>query len=130
LGPQGPWCAMKKLLHALFGAAIALAVTASAAPAQTGAAEIIGEVVDLAGAPVPHATLTVTNVGTKNERRLTADDRGRFMATGLVPGEDHLTAEAPGLAPRRQEELVLAPNQRVTVPLALRRAAMPETLTV
>ena len=54
---------MKKLLHGLFGAAIALMVAASAARAQTGAAEIIGAVVDLAGAPVPHATLTVTNVG-------------------------------------------------------------------
>ena len=118
---------MKKLLHVLFGAGIALAVTVSAARAQTGAAEIIGDVVDLAGAPVPHATLTVTNVGTKNERRLTADDQGRFMVTALVPGEYQITAEAPGFAPRRQEELVLVPNQRATVPLALRRAAMRET---
>ena len=121
---------MKKLLHVLFGAGIALAVTVSAARGQTGAAEIIGDVVDLAGVPVPHAALTVTNVGTKNERRLTADDHGRFMVTALVPGEYQITAEAPGFAPRRQEELVLVPNQRATVPLALRRAAMPETLTV
>ena len=121
---------MTKLLYASIGAAIVLAMTATAARAQTGAAEIVGDVVELTGAPVPHATLTITNVGTKNERRLTADDRGRFMATGLVPGEYHVTAEAAGFAPRRQEELVLAPNQRVSVPLALRRAALPETLTV
>jgi Carboxypeptidase regulatory-like domain len=121
---------MNKLLHALPGAVIVLAVTASAARAQTGAAEIVGDVIDLSGAPVPRAALTVTNVGTKNERRLTADDRGRFMTTGLVPGAYHVTAKAQGFAPRRQEDLVLAPNQRATVRLALRRAAMPETLTV
>ena len=84
----------------------------------------------LAGAPVPHATLAVTEVATNNERRLTADDRGRFMVTGLVPGEYRVTAQAPGFAPRRQEDLMLAPNERATVQLALRRALIPETLTV
>jgi len=122
--------AMTKLLSVLACCGTVLAITASVAGAQTGAAEVMGDVVDLAGAAVPHAMVTVTNIETKNERRLTADDRGRFIATGLVPGEYDVTAEAPGFAPRRQEELVLAPNQRVTVQLALRRAAMPETLTV
>jgi hypothetical protein len=121
---------MTKLPRALLGTLIAFAVTISAAHAQTDAAEIVGDVVDLDGAPVPRAALIVTSVETTNERRLTADDRGRFMTTGLVPGEYHVTAAAPGFAPRRQEELVLAPNQRATVQLVLRRAAIPETLTV
>jgi hypothetical protein len=121
---------MKKHLHALLGAAIVIVVTTSAAHSQTGGAEIVGEVIDVGGSPVPHAALTITNVGTNNERHMTADDRGRFLTTGLVPGEYSVTADAQGFAPRRQEDLVLAPNQRATVQLALRHAALAETLTV
>jgi hypothetical protein len=121
---------MKKHLQALLGAVTIVAATTSVVRAQSGAAEIVGDVVDLAGAPVPHAALTVTDVGTTNERHLTADDRGRFTTTGLIAGEYYVTATAPGFAPRRQEDLVLAPNERATVRLALRRASLPETLTV
>src|SRR5262245_42143593 len=121
---------MKKHLHALLGAAILVAVTTSVTRAQSGAAELVGEVIDVAGAPVPHAALTITRVGTNNERHMIADDRGRFLTSGLIPGEYSVTADASGFAPRREESLVLAPNQRATVQLALRRAALPETLTV
>jgi hypothetical protein len=121
---------MNKHLHAFIGAAMIVAATTAVARAQTGTAEMVGEVVDLAGAPVPNATITVTNVATTNERRFTADAQGRFMAIALTPGGYAVTADAPGFAPRRQEELVLAPDERATVQLALRRAPLPETLTV
>jgi hypothetical protein len=121
---------LKKHLHALLGAAILVTVTTAVTRAQSGAAELVGEVIDVAGAPIPHAALTITRLGTNNERHMIADGRGHFLTTGLIPGEYSITADAPGFAPRRQEDLVLAPNERATVQLALRRAALPETLTV
>lgn len=121
---------MKKHWRTVVVAMTLAAASAAVAGAQTGTAEVVGVVVDQQGTPLAHATIIVTDADRRNQRRLTADERGRFTISGLIPGRYDVTAEANGFAPRRQENLALAPDERSTLRLALRQAPMPETLTL
>jgi len=64
----------------------ASAIFATLAIAQTFTGTITGTVTDPAGAVVPGAVLTVTNLETNESRRLTSNEAGLFNFTALPPG--------------------------------------------
>ena len=62
------------------------------AAAQGITATISGIVLDDSGAVLPGATVTVTNLDTRDQRTLTSDEGGRYVAPSLPPG---ITRSAP-----------------------------------
>jgi hypothetical protein len=98
--------------------------------AQSGTGEIWGRVADSSGQTIGEAAITVTNVETGAIRHLFADSHGRFAAPALPVGPYEVTADFEGYAARRQEGLMLHPGERLTLQFELRRAIVPETLTL
>ena len=71
------------------GLALLSALTAmpSSLAAQVAGAEITGTITDEAGAPVPGATVTVTNTATGRQRAVISTTDGIYATSGLAPGE-------------------------------------------
>ena len=63
--------------------------------ATTGS--INGTVVDSSGAIVPGATVTITDLATRDQRVLTSNAEGRFTAPFLKPDNFEISATAQGL---------------------------------
>ena len=63
------------------------------ARAQTAAGEITGVVKDPAGAAVPGATITVTELRTNLQRVVVSTEEGVYTAASLAPGEYRLEIE-------------------------------------
>jgi len=66
------------------------------APGQSNRGGISGTVLDVNGAAVPGATVTVTNVGTNQKLKLTTSEMGVYSAASLEPVVYSITVEAPG----------------------------------
>ena len=65
--------------------------------AQVAAGEITGIVRDQAGAAVPGATVTVTNVDTNRQRVVVSTADGVYTAPSLAPGDYRVDVELAGL---------------------------------
>ena len=66
--------------------------------AQTDAARITGTVTDASGAVIPAASITVKNEKTGQERKVTTDEHGVYLAPATAAFLYSLTASAPGMA--------------------------------
>ena len=66
--------------------------------AQTDAARITGTVTDASGAVIPAASVIVKNEKTGQERKVTTDEHGVYLAPQLQPSIYALSASAPGMA--------------------------------
>ncbi|MGI4828656.1 MAG: carboxypeptidase regulatory-like domain-containing protein [Janthinobacterium lividum] len=97
--------------------------------AQFETASVLGYVRDSSGAVVPHATVTLTNQGTRTEVKLHAGDGGAFEFTDVKLGQYRVTAEAPGFEITTTEPFGVQVNARQRVDVALRVGAS-ETVTV
>jgi hypothetical protein len=64
---------------------------------QTFYGSIIGAVTDPSGAPIPQATVTVTNLGTAERRTADTDENGNYQFVNLVPGQYKVEAEKTGM---------------------------------
>src|SRR4051794_31669202 len=94
----GPGSMLRLLLIAVFSAVAA----ATPLSAQVAAGEITGIVADQAGARVPGATVTVTNVGTNLQRVMPSSHEGIYTASSLPPGEYQVDIERSGFKPVRR----------------------------
>ena len=111
--------------------AIALILSASVfASAQFDAGSITGFVTDPSGAALPHATITITNIGTGFEKTLTTDSRGGFTATSLPIGNYSISAKMAGFAEAKSQTIVLNAGATVNVNLMLNVEAIKETVEV
>src|SRR6185503_8286855 len=113
-------------------ALLALIALLSWAPAyaQSGTGEIWGQVTATTGEVVDRATVTATDVDTGANRETRTDDHGRFGFAALPAGHYQVTAVHDGFAGRRQDDIVLLPGQRMQIVLPLRRAPIPETISL
>lgn len=114
---------------------LALALLASApslalaqATATTG--QIEGTVADESGAALPGVSITARNVDTGFERTATSDATGLYRLNLLPLGAYDLTAQLQGFAGVRRGGLRLQVGETLTVPIALKVAAVEETVTV
>lgn len=90
-----------------------------AAFAQTERGAIVGVVTDSAGAVVPGATVTVTNLGNKTVQTVTTNGEGVYEVPFLVPATYEVSATAQGFGKTVNNNVVVSVGQRVSVNLSL-----------
>ena len=103
---------------------------ASPAFAQSGRAELTGEIRDEAGAVVPDGKVTVTAVATGQAVSVITGPEGTFNVPYLRPGSYRVEAEAPGFRRSVREGVQLATGERVRIDLVLAIGAFTEATTV
>src|SRR5258705_11815417 len=96
-----------------------IAVHASPAWAQVAAGEVTGIVTDQAGAAVPGATVTVTNVETNGLRIVTSSGQGVYTAPSLAPGEYRVDVEVSGFKPIRRAGIRLSTGEKIRIDFSL-----------
>jgi outer membrane receptor protein involved in Fe transport len=98
--------------------------------AQVAAGEITGIVHDSSGAPVPGATVTVTNVGTNLQRALVSGHDGVYTAPSLAPGDYRVDVELSGFKPIRRDGIRLSTGEKARIDFDLAVGAVREQLTI
>jgi hypothetical protein len=121
----GRWLVRLSLLVAL-----GLAGQTTAALAQVAAGEITGRVRDQAGAAVPGATVTVTDVNTNLQRIIVSSGEGVYTAPSLAPGEYRVDVELTGFKPVRRAGIHLSTGEKARVDFDLAVGAVSEQVTV
>ncbi len=88
--------------------------------ASSSTAELRGQVTDSAGAAVPNATVTITDVGKGTTRTTTTDAEGNYVFLNLLPSSYDLKIEAAtgGFAPGAQL-VELTVGQQANIPVQL-----------
>jgi hypothetical protein len=109
---------------------LCLVASASAALAQVAAGEITGIVKDQAGAAVPGATVTVTDVNTNRQRIIISSGDGVFTAPSLAPGEYRVDVELTGFKPIRRAGIHLSTGEKARVDFDLVVGSVSEQITV
>ncbi len=111
---------------------VSLAVLGLAASAlgQGATGQITGRVEDAAGAVVPGASVTVTNLATSAQRQATTGEEGGFAVPLLQPGRYKVEVSANGFKRVIVEEVEVNVTQTATVNLKLEPSTVEETVTV
>jgi hypothetical protein len=109
---------------------LCLAVSESVAIAQVASGEITGIVRDQAGAAVPGATVTVTDVDTNRQRIIISSGEGVYTAPSLAPGGYRVDVELTGFKPIRRAGIRLSTGEKVRVDFALAVGSVSEQITV
>src|SRR6266849_4425036 len=107
-----------------------VAANASSAFSQVAAGEITGVVRDQAGASVPGATVTVTNVDTNGQRVVPSSGDGVYTAPSLAPGEYRVDVELSGFKPVRREGIHLSTGEKARIDFDLAVGDVRERITV
>src|SRR5260370_14845316 len=84
---------------------------------------IAGSVADPAGAAIPGATVTVTNIENGLKRSVKTDDAGRFSFPQLKPGTYSVKAEANRFEAQQNNTVSAALEQKQTVDFKLNIAS-------
>lgn len=113
----------------LFAAAIFLAITSCRVWAQSYGT-INGTVTDPAGAALPRATVTVTNVANGQSRTVMTNQDGLFVMTSLKPATYTITVEQKGFKKVTQSNVVLQVSQSLTLNIPLTVGNVNEQVTV
>jgi len=101
-----------------------------AAPAQTPAATVNGEVVDSSGATVPEAVVTAINQETNVRSAKPTGTDGTFTILNLLPGNYVLTVEKTGFKRIVLPAFKLDVNQILNEKITLEVGAATDTVTV
>src|ERR1700756_2392825 len=98
---------------------VLLAFSSLPALAQTNKAEIVGTVTDSNGAVISNAIVTITNINTGAERRLTTNSQGTYNAALLEIGSYKVSATAPNFKTAVRGNVVLQTDDRLAVNFVL-----------
>ena len=85
---------------------------------QTNNGAIQGTVMQVTGAPIESATITLTNQATNAQQTTTSDAKGQFSFSNVPPGNYSVAAAEPGFSPVQQTVTVPA-GQTVQVNLTM-----------
>jgi hypothetical protein len=99
-------------------------------PAQTNRGGITGTVFDPAGAVVPNATITVTNIGTNQVIHEKTTGSGSFNVPGLDPVYYRVEAEAAGFKKEIIDHVKVDTGSIVTVDVKLQTGSVSAEVTV
>jgi Carboxypeptidase regulatory-like domain len=117
----------RNLVRAAFALALAIGASSTASAQFNGS--ITGTVQDPAGANVPGATVTLTNVGTGEGKTGTTDAQGYYQFVSLAPGNYSVKTSAKGFADS-QQSFTLETNQALNLPVRLTVGSSSETVQV
>ena len=95
------------------------AVFAGACYGQTVGASVLGTISDATGAVLPGATIAVKNVGTGTSTEVLSDERGRYLAPLLQPGEYEIQVSLPGFQSVSRRGVRLAVGQNAVIDVRL-----------
>jgi hypothetical protein len=109
---------------------LALVLLAGSALGQGATGQITGTVEDAAGAVVPGASVTVTNIATGLRREAATGGEGDFALPLLPPGKYRVEVSAKGFKRVVVEELEVNVTQTATLNLKLEPSSVDETVTV
>ncbi len=105
-----------------------LTFTVALAAAQTGPVTFSGSVFDSTGAPVPGATVVLTNTQTKAKFEVTSGDSGQFAFVPLPADTYALTTSLPGF--KKAEDSVTLAGKTVKRNVTLSLGELQETISV
>jgi outer membrane receptor protein involved in Fe transport len=117
------------LSRALLLALPALLATATLA-AQDARGRIGGRVVDPAGAPIPHATVEVTEAATQVKLTATTNDAGAYDVLYLEPGTYTVAVTAHGFKSFERTNLQVRVADRLTLDVTLPIGQVNESIVV
>ncbi len=121
---------MRPSLRAILGLWL-LAGAAPAAPvAQATTGTIYGTVADESKAILPGVTVQVRNVENGAVRLLVTDENGRYRALNLAPGLYSVTADLPGFAPAKRDNLTVEIGRDVIADLTMKVGGLNEEVIV
>ncbi len=113
----------------ILGAMLLLLGCAILALAQADTGNIRGNVLDPQGAVLPRAAVSVKNVATGFERKITTNSEGLYTADNLPPGEYEVTAEIKGFQ-RTQQRVTVQTGNNHTVDFTLAVGSSSETVVI
>jgi hypothetical protein len=110
---------------------LAVLLIALACPvfAQGIRATVTGRITDPSGAVVPNATVSITNTGTNETRRVQTNEEGEYTIPQLPPGEYSLTVEQSGFK-KLVQRFTLETGQGARVDLQLQTGAVTEQVEI
>jgi len=103
---------------------------AGLASAQSFTGRIYGTVTDPAGAVIPGAQVSVTNLGTGRTARTITEENGNYMVSELPPGEYAVEVSAPGFKTFVQRGIVLEIQRFARVDVRLDLGEVTESVEV
>ena len=109
---------------------LAICLASASAFGQAATGQITGTIEDAAGAVVPGATVTVTNLSNGARREDSTGEGGEFAFLSLAPGKYKVEVSAKGFKRVVVEELDVNVTQTSTVNLKLEPSIQEETVTV
>ena len=104
----------------IFWVGLFIALFGTTARAQYEDGSLIGTIHDATGAVVGNATVTVTNVNTGIETKVTTNGSGDYEVPSLRVGTYGIKAEAPGFAPAEATNISIAVGGRSHIDLTLK----------
>lgn len=105
-----------------------LAVRASHAQQTSG--NLVGNVVDITGAGIPHASVTAVNEATGVTSKTISNQQGEYRIANLLPGTYDVTATAPGFTDTVKKGVGIQLNRDATVILTASPAGANTTVEV
>src|SRR5262245_35640866 len=121
---------MTRVLRPLSIGLFVCALVAATLVAQTFTGSITGTVTDPAGAVVPAAVLTLTNLDTNEARRQVSNESGVYTFAALPPGRYRLELERPGFKRFVQEPVEVRVQQVVNLDPVLEVGQTNQTVEV
>jgi Carboxypeptidase regulatory-like domain/TonB dependent receptor len=109
---------------------ISILLCAATAGAQFDSAQISGVVKDGTNAVLPGVDVTLTNVGTKNERHAVTNEAGLYTFPNVPVGEYRITAMLSGFKPITKSGVSVNAGLNIRVDVALEVGALSETIQV
>src|SRR5215510_9790569 len=110
---------MKRVLSLLHLAFVLGAMPASVSRGQAVGAGLQGAVSDITGAVLPGAMVAIKNSATGASIELLTDDRGRYLAALLQPGEYEIQVSLAGFQTVSRRGVRLAVGQNAVVDIKL-----------
>jgi len=120
----------RAILPSLLLVSAALFCPAKALPQGETTSAIVGQVSDATKAPIPGATITITNREIGLQRIAKTDNEGRFTFPQLKPGTYSVKVQAEGFDPQQNDNVFSSLGQKQTVNFTLKVAESKQTVEV
>jgi hypothetical protein len=96
---------------------------------NNGRVEISGTAIDPAGAVIPDAVITITNMATKSSKIVRTNQQGEFHATGLPPAIYKVVVNSPGFR-QSEDSFQLETRDRAEITARLQIGSVTEAVDV